>query len=710
MMQESARKYPSVRTIKYLNTIFIVMSVLLFACSEAPSDSRSKSLVDAHGEIADSTEILDFSIREGQIYNQFFRQGPVSAHTVLTSGSKPRLVVAFPAGNSGVSLWFDLAESKVFWHDVDAVRGVREVNRDGELLYGIESEIAVEAAQLTVDEAVLSSVRVIRDYMHTGNVPDSVQTQVSVDGQTATWYRDRLDGRGGYKLEVEVLHGSIAGGAGVPVIFKAPTDQTLRLRVVALSGDKPLTPIEMDDLLTADAVDDPLAKKILAFLSYEEKLLAGSWRFCTYFGRDTLMSIRLLMPALTANTIEAGIGSVLTRLNPDGEVAHEEDIGEFAVLRRGHEGPQASDEPLFDYHMVDDDFLLAPIVANYLLDHARGRTRAHAFLQRQFAPGQTYGDALVSNLRFVLRTAQPFGREPRVSHLIKLKDGSPAGDWRDSREGLGHGRIPYDVNAVFVPAALAAISRLHNSGLLVDYALTADSFEQAASLAAIWMSEAPPMFQVTVPFDEARRNVADYAAQVAVPERQALASLANGQDTGRAGVTFNAVSLDEHGTAIPILHSDDGFAMLFSNLSVAEVERSATALFRPFPAGLMTPAGLLVANPVYASTEQRQLFSNTHYHGTVVWSWHQALLAAGLERQLLRTDLPTPTRQQLIDAQTRLWQVITSTNALRNSELWTWSYGDGDYHIEPFGQRSGDETESNAAQLWSTVYLAISAP
>jgi len=67
-------------------------------------------------------------------------------------------------------------------------------------------------------------------------------------------------------------------------------------------------------------------------------------------------------------------------------------------------------------------------------------------------------------------------------------------------------------------------------------------------------------------------------------------------------------------------------------------------------------------------------------------------------------------RQLLTDAQTQLWQVISSTYAIKNSELWSRSFAQGDYRIEPFGQRSGDKTESNAAQLWSTVYLAISVP
>jgi len=698
------------RRVTNLYALPIVLSVFLQACSEVPNASSPDSLASTASEALDGAEILDFSIREGQILNHFYRQGPVSAHTVLTSGTRPRLVVAFPAGNSGVSLWFKRVQSAVYWRSVDAIQAVLKHNRDGEPLYGIEAEITVAAAQLTVDKAVLSNVRMIRDYLHTRKVHDALQSQVVVDGRTVTWYRDRLDGRGGYELTVEVLQGSLAGGRDAPVIFRAPNDQPLRLRMVALSGDQPLTPIELDELLTPAAAEDPLARKILAFLSYKEKLLAGSWRFCTYFGRDTLLSIRLLMPALTVTTIEAGIGSVLARLNPDGEVAHEEDIGEFAVWRRGSEGPSASDEPLYDYNMVDDDFLLAPVIAHYLLDHAVGQARAATFLRQKTARGQTYGDALVTNLRFVLASAKPFGREPIASHLIKLKDGVAAGEWRDSPQGLGHGRIAYSVNAVFVPAALAAIARLDNSGLLAEYTAARGPFTQAATLAKLWTNKAPPLFAVTIPYDQARQHVADYAAQTGISAREALASLADRPAAGEEGLRFNAISLDEQGRPIPILNSDDGFAMLFGNLSAAELERSAAVLLRPFPAGLLTPVGLVVANPVYAPKELRQLFTNKHYHGTVVWSWQQALLAAGLERQLQRSDLPAATRQQLTAAQTRLWQVISATNAVRNSELWSWSFAQGDYRMEPFGQRSGDETESNAAQLWSTVYLAIPAP
>jgi hypothetical protein len=47
---------------------------------------------------------------------------------------------------------------------------------------------------------------------------------------------------------------------------------------------------------------------------------------------------------------------------------------------------------------------------------------------------------------------------------------------------------------------------------------------------------------------------------------------------------------------------------------------------------------------------------------------------------------------------------------MRNSELWSWSFANGKYAIAPFGANAADADESNAAQLWSTVYLAIPPP
>jgi hypothetical protein len=117
-----------------------------------------------------------------------------------------------------------------------------------------------------------------------------------------------------------------------------------------------------------------------------------------------------------------------------------------------------------------------------------------------------------------------------------------------------------------------------------------------------------------------------------------------------------------------------------------------------------------VANPALAPPDIQREFSRFAYHGTVVWSWQQALLAAGLEKQLRRKDLPPPLRVKLARARADLWAVIESSRALRTSELWSWSFAGGRYRMEPFGRPGADADESNAAQLWSTVYLGLPLP
>jgi hypothetical protein len=67
-------------------------------------------------------------------------------------------------------------------------------------------------------------------------------------------------------------------------------------------------------------------------------------------------------------------------------------------------------------------------------------------------------------------------------------------------------------------------------------------------------------------------------------------------------------------------------------------------------------------------------------------------------------------RARLLTAQQSIWRAIGATRSVRNSELWSWSFEGGHYRIVPFGSRDTDADESNAAQLWSTVYLAVKAP
>src|SRR6202021_717348 len=208
-----------------------------------------------------------FDIDEGLNLNSFLREGPVAVHLLLRSGTDPRILIAFPAGNSGVGLWFSHGAQPVSWTLIGRPQPVTIKDERGRSLYGMTAEANVTgAAALSIKQAVLSSVRVLRDYQAQGTFPAEVAE----------------------KPRLQALPNDGAAGA--------------------------------------------TARNSLTFLSYREKFLAGSWRFNTYFGRDTLMSVRLLMPVLAPEAVEAGLGAVLTRLSAQGEVAHEEDIGEFAVL------------------------------------------------------------------------------------------------------------------------------------------------------------------------------------------------------------------------------------------------------------------------------------------------------------------------------------------------------------------------------------------
>ena len=638
---------------------------------------------------------LSFRIDEGRNLNSFFRDGPVAAHLLLRTGTEPRVLIAFPAGNSGVGLWFQQTENPVTWKLIAAPKPFTLADRRKRPLYGIEFEVETDAHELRPRGAILSSIRVLRDYELQGKAPDEVGVSPLMIHRSITWARDRLDGAAGFMLIIETT----ADASLTPEKFTAPEGAPLRLRIRALCGETPLHPLNA--LLTPRAGNDPRARDALAFLSYQEKFLAGSWRFDTYFGRDTMISALLLAPVLESPAIESAIASVLDRLAPDGEAAHEEDIGEFAVLRNAREGRGKIAAPIYDYGMVDDDFMLAPLAARWLLDDPRGRAHAREFLSARGAHGESHGDALVRNLAWVVERTAAFAADPRATNLVGIKAGRMTGQWRDSEQGLGRGRFAYDVNAAWVPAALSAAARLAGAGILDNYLDAGErrALARAGGQERTWTARAPALFAVEIPADQARARIADYAKEVGVDVAP--------RESGNAPLTFNALSLDQQGRPVPILNSDEGFRLLLTQPSADELEKCIDAIMRPFPAGLVTDVGVVVANPAFANADLRREFSRFAYHGTVVWSWQQALLAAGLDRQLSRGDLPAPVHARLEQARKQLWTVIERSSSLRTSELWSWSYSHGHYQMEPFGRPGADADESNAAQLWSTVYLGL---
>ncbi|WP_257248406.1 hypothetical protein [Burkholderia cepacia] len=682
------------RLVKSLCLGFICAG-LLAACNDDDVKSNSPPSNNA---------ALSFRMDAGGQINAFYRQDKVAAHLLVRSSTKPRLLVVFPAGNSGTGLWFDDTAQPVNWSLDTPPSALSAPDAHGRPLYGIGADVSVDTGTLTIRQGVLSNVRFLRDFNGGATIPQQILAAPTVQGSAAQWQRDRIDGAPGYSLRITLRDGgSIVPAAGGKLVLSAPAgSHTLRLHVDALSGETPLSPITRADLLAPSVNPDPVSQNVLEFLSFHDKLLAGSWQYDTYFGRDTLISVRMLMPVLEPAAIEAGLSSVLSRLSADGKVAHEEGIGEFALVDNQKNGKPNDPTPTYDYKMIDSDYLLAPIAAAWLIDDTRGQARAAAYLAQRGSDGQTNGARLVVNLLHVATTAQPFAQQPSVANLIHLRPGEIVGNWRDSTDGLGGGVYPYDVNAVLVPAALRAANAFLTRGLLDPYldAGQRATLANTANQAATWETQAPPLFQVSVPAAQATADVSAYAPSAGVPPGAAPS----------APLAFYALSLDQQGNPIPVMNSDGGFALLFGTPPDDQLQRIVADVTRPFPTGLVTDAGMLIANPAYASQALWPKFTSSAYHGTVIWSWQQAMWVAGLDRQLARQDLSAATRTLLAQARQTIWQVISNGRDMRTSEMWTWSYVNGKYQTDAFGTRSADATEANAAQLWSTTYLAIRDP
>ena len=76
-------------------------------------------------------ERLDYQVDEGLNINRFVREDGVAAHLVLRSGSDPRILIAFPAGDSGVGVWFAHRTGKVRWMLQGAPRAIQRLDGRG---------------------------------------------------------------------------------------------------------------------------------------------------------------------------------------------------------------------------------------------------------------------------------------------------------------------------------------------------------------------------------------------------------------------------------------------------------------------------------------------------------------------------------------------------------------------------------------------------
>ncbi|KAI2627860.1 carbohydrate-binding module family 52 protein [Hypoxylon sp. NC1633] len=673
--------------------------------------------VPSEGSSQESCISNYFHLSDPPYENYFLSDCSSANHVVVTSPLSdsdlevisPRLLIAWPAGNSGIVAYFS-PENGVNGTLGLSLVDIARTNRSLNPLVGGVSSILFLNSSATLDLTILGSIRTIREFVEgpsiiSPKIQDAVEIHQLPDGgiqlnrlwldkTTETFFTIRSFS--GASITIRDGKPHFVGGA---YVFNAWSSYP---QLDQLSATKVLNPASQS-LASQDQND----VESLAFLSYSTKLLAGAWRFLTYFGRDSLISLLLLRPILSegdGGAVEAILGAAIERINwKDGSVCHEEAIGDYASYLNEQQGIDSTD-PQCDYKMIDTDFFLLIALNEYFVNSVTGQARREPFFTRNpsifAAPsGITYkGLALTTAKRIMILTAN-FERSPVRENLVSLKRGQVVGQWRDSANGLGGGRIPYDVNTALVPAALKAIASLSKNGVFRSHP---EWVSIATRRATFWEDNTLPFFRVNVTVDRARGLVESYVGAIQFPG-QVDTTVLDSQ------VAFHGLALDgkNQEPIVKVMNTDDCFRLfLLNSTNDAQLSdflsQTADNILRPFPLGLSTSVGLVVANPSYGegSVDVKE-FQESAYHGTVVWSWQLAMMAAGLERQLGRCDSEKPAycsdaklHGRVIEAYNHLWDLIDANREHLSSEVWSWVYRDGDFQYTPLGALPPPEGQS----------------
>lgn len=727
----------------------------MYSCSDGhlvyPPTATSSAAASSSSAAATCSETPTTQHLSSPPYENFFYSDCHSATQVVVTSPQPdsnltiigpRLLVAWPAGNSGLvaffapqngvngSLSIALANGSASQPLSPVYEPPTADSLSGNPVVGIKTLVHFNSsATLTVP--ILGSVRTMRDFVEGPSLlyPE-IQSAIKFSktgSNGAMLTRLWLDNVTTTSMSfVPQSDGAAVTVDGRSVDLKAGTYE------FTASFDYPqLTQLSETQVLNQDSqgliTSAASQATSLSFLSYTDKLLAGAWRFLTYFGRDSMISLLLMQPVLSegeGGAVEAVIGAVLERINKtDGTVCHEETIGDYATWQHLEENV-TSTAPICTYIMVDTNYYLAQIMQKYFLDTETGKGRSDAFFaqkaQTNFGnKGLSYAELALRNAEEVVKSAEAFASSggQTEANLIHLEQDQIVGEWRDSTYGLGGGRIPYDVNTALVPAALRSISALSAAGYFPEHP---DWATVAAKYAKVWEDNTLQFFEVTVPQAEAKSLVEKYTTEVGY----GFPSKAN---TITGDVVYHAVALNGYDdqSTVKVMNTDDCFRLFMLNSTNQEqltafVNQSANNIQAPYPVGLSTDVGIIVANPAYGGNPVYAAnFTTNAYHGTVVWSWQLAMLAAGFQRQLERcSNSAAPdfcnddsVYNNVLAAYNHLWDVIDANKQYLSSEVWSWQYRNGQFNFIELGALPPppgvNPTESNIRQLWSLTFLAV---
>jgi hypothetical protein len=741
---------------------------------------------------------LNLSLVSGDFSNYVLRDNDTSATLLLNTNASAqsfgynRFLVAFPAGNSGAMTNFTALSNGTSAGNstasnsslaINLVNGTFASVRRDYNQSGVQGTLSFSGSAL-MNETVIGGVRAIRDVVEGGLQPNPLfswnvstandtyielirlwlnQTAVPGTNETAQYGMHMV-----FSAKQGMSFGKPSNDSQPNFAFNKADNATAGIvDFVVTLNETSLTGLGREDVFSAP--NDTVAglESQMSFLAYSNKFLAGSWRFLTYFGRDTLFTLNLLLTnkTLSATSIEAVLSAAISRINvSSGYVCHEETIGDYATfINLQNNQSYKGNEPFYDYKMVDTHFLVLPALAEYYLLYQAGDNgtvnqtaidAANTFLSQNstLQNGTTFRTLLDANVQYILNISSAFANDSTAANLVRIEQNQPVGNWRDSNTGLGDGTYPLDVNIAHVPAALHAIADLAEVGILNG---TLNSTRQAAQ---IWEAMAPTLFEVSIDQQTAEQRLQAYAANISLPDSllygngslnatmtndvtgsndtanvnsTALGSSISGNNTVSGNMTYYALSLTDAGQTVEVLNSDVSFALVFARNLTTDFVRRAVATLQPYPRGLLTNVGNLIANPAYdGNATNAAEFTFRDYHGTVVWGFAQGFMAKGLARlqaacktnqtaedRLLVAKLPrlsycddTEVMQSITEAQVLLWQGINGAGeSNKYSELWSQEFNNvtNKFDVVPFGSVATTKTEADAIQLWSYGFLAL---
>src|SRR5437773_11664868 len=517
-------------------------------------------------------------------------------------------------------------------------------------------------------------------------------SQPSLDGRNHLW----LTLRGDARTTLATLRGGV-------LTIRALGRRPVTFSVEIATDGAALDPLRRNQIFSAafrrfaDSVKSPrLEREIRGFelLSTKQQLIAALPTYATYFGRDMLLTALLMEPVWSDTMAEFVIGAALAKLAPTGEVSHEEALGGQAIRENVAEFLRTGDRTLLrnlqatreNYWMVDDDFQLPVVAGRYFANAKVPDARKRAFVRR-------WDTALRKNLAYAWTQAAPYARDPVATNLVSFKrdpDGyCHPGSWRDSRVGYAGGCFPFDVNVVWVPAALRAIGTIDSA----FRALGEPGIEAAYDVrraAQTWQG-ADRHFTVTLAPAEVEARVRAKLASLPAAERAHWESVLTRSGFPADTLRFPAVSLDSGGQQIPVMSTDPALWLLLERQDDAREAELLRPFLLPYPVGLFIDGvGLAVANDAYASPNVWQMFERDLYHSPrVVWSREVNTLLVALAQG-------GRNRPGVIDSV----RAAARRSGLEYSELWSYKFEGGALRPVRYGS-------SSDVQLWTLADIAV---